>query len=86
MAQYITKAVLAYHSGGEQAVGKMSDYDRIAVIVNEILNKRLDEGRMKTAGGMRIISEPQAELQQEGIILSGDEIDDIIESLHFFRE
>lgn len=42
----------------ELALGNMPDYDRIAVIVNEILNKRMDEGRMKTAGGMRIISEP----------------------------
>lgn len=83
MAQYITKAVLAYHSGGEQAVGNMSGYDRIAVIVNEILNKRLDGRRTESTSSMGDISELQTELPQGGVTLSGD---DIMESLHFFRK
>lgn len=84
MAQYITEAVLAYHPGGEQTAWNMSDYDKIAAIVNEILNKRMDEGRMETTGGVRNISEPQVELPQGGVTLSGDEIDDIMGSLRFF--
>lgn len=89
MAQYITEAVLAYHSGGEQTVGNISDYDRIAAIVNEILNQRM-EGKSveivdsKKEGSWQEVQTGGEQQVEHGF--SGDVVDDIMESLHSFRD